>query len=337
MGSCSCSKSTTKPVINTRLKSAWKDAIVANDMISIEFLHSNDPDIINEAIDNNGSRAIHFAIKTKNCKLLEYILENGGDINIRGGECNNSPLHEAVIIEDLFAVRYLFSLSVADDIRNMNDKTPFQICSKNFRRRYCKAKRFSSEKYSSKYKQFSLKTIEERSPHKMYFAGMELSDSSLKLRENERGVDLEQEKYCEQKSENEKLDGIKTNFGNIVGIDVNEIAVALEKIHSKGECNIWQNLAGKTYVLKRQIEIFKILYTLVLSLLRRKHKKVQKPDRECIRNLTIRMCEKLSKIKNDGEIHLTREIFVNRFHVFLYEIYDDMIGEEEDIDSSSEP
>eukprot|EP01084_Bolivina_argentea_P110094 196644_1 len=98
-GFCDCCEKDRRPlgIVKTTVDyKDWADATLKLNISGIKMLHATDPDLIDEAVDEYGTRAIHVAVKTKNHALLKYLLQNGADVNIKGGKDANTALHEAV-------------------------------------------------------------------------------------------------------------------------------------------------------------------------------------------------------------------------------------------------
>merc|ERR1712154_114173 len=102
-------------------------------MAGIKMLHSTDPDLISEPIDGYGSRAIHFAVRERNHELLRYLLENGADVNIKGGKDANTALHEAVLMRDSISTKWLFAFNANNESINRKRRRPFEICHRRFK------------------------------------------------------------------------------------------------------------------------------------------------------------------------------------------------------------
>jgi len=103
------------------------------------MLHSENPDLINECVDNEGHKALHLCIRNKNNALLKYLLQHGVNINAKGGKLQNTALHEAIGVKDMNAVRYLFSFGIDDSIQNANGHRAIELCPRYLKREFMKA------------------------------------------------------------------------------------------------------------------------------------------------------------------------------------------------------
>ena len=100
----SCSPQDERPVINMDVRNTdWADAVKKGNLTGMKILMHGDPELVNEPCDEYGRRALHFAVQNKNQSMITYLMEHKADINIQGGEDNNSLLHEAVLLQDAIA------------------------------------------------------------------------------------------------------------------------------------------------------------------------------------------------------------------------------------------
>eukprot|EP00485_Elphidium_margaritaceum_P016463 CAMPEP_0202725860 /NCGR_PEP_ID=MMETSP1385-20130828/184316_1 /ASSEMBLY_ACC=CAM_ASM_000861 /TAXON_ID=933848 /ORGANISM="Elphidium margaritaceum" /LENGTH=417 /DNA_ID=CAMNT_0049392065 /DNA_START=80 /DNA_END=1334 /DNA_ORIENTATION=+ len=135
-----CSERGHKYQIDTEIKNAhWADAVVRNKLDGVKMLHSENPDLINECVDNEGHKALHLCIRNKNNALLKYLLQHGVNINAKGGKLQNTALHEAIGVKDMNAVRYLFSFGIDDSIQNANGHRAIELCPRYLKREFMKA------------------------------------------------------------------------------------------------------------------------------------------------------------------------------------------------------
>ena len=138
-----CCAEEHQKVHQTEIKNQnWADAVLKNNFTAIKILHHNDPDLINDPVDQCGGVALHYAVRNKNGKLIDYLLNNGANINIQGGPDYNSALHEAAIHQDFKSIRQLFSYGINDKLKNNKGKTALLLLDKKYHREYTKAKQF---------------------------------------------------------------------------------------------------------------------------------------------------------------------------------------------------
>merc|ERR1712228_1893 len=112
-------------------------------MGGIKMLHQEDPDLVNEPVDEYNGQALHYAVKHKNEKLLVYVLETGANINTQAGLKCNSALHEAVSLKDWESVKILFGHGINDELINIDGKRAIDLLqTKKCKREYTKAKQY---------------------------------------------------------------------------------------------------------------------------------------------------------------------------------------------------
>lgn len=257
----------------------WARAVHDNCITGVRIMHSCDPDLINEAIDKYGSRAVHYAIKTKNYELFDYLLQNNANVNLRGGEQQNTPLHEAVFLQNKYFLQKIFSVGAIDDsILNIHGKTALQLCPTIlFRRAYLRAKKFKSRnlanfrqkpeafpQQSEQFRQRRLQSISHSRTQSGSQSLFEVADdslldvitvSSIKLNKAtkaqmiayQREIDGNEIWYRKKISEIELREHTITKFGKIFGLDVDDIGVRLKlkldsEVHENNRGHMWRNL-----------------------------------------------------------------------------------------------
>lgn len=135
MGSQCCKNS--QPDITVK-EPAWAKAVTSGHIESMRNILNNKPEIINEYINNHGICAIHHAVQTKNTRMLEYLLENGVNMNKQRSKDGNTALHIASIARNVNIIRLLFEYRVNDTIVNHKKKTAYDVCTLSFKRTYKK-------------------------------------------------------------------------------------------------------------------------------------------------------------------------------------------------------
>ena len=315
-----CSSSGHRYVIDTDVKNPdWADACNTNKLVGIRMLHAQDPDLINEPVDDTGHKAIHLSIQNKNSEMLQYVLKNGANINARGGKYGNTALHEAVILRDMKAVRHLFSFGIDDTITNIHGKRAIDLCPKSLRREFTKAKT-----YRNKYRQQLNEMQHTRKvTNDITIAGMSLKTNTKEIKKYVKDTNHELNFYRNKKKEIEEREMPQTTFGDDVGCDVDEIAMTLQRVPNPAK--LWQKWAKKQS-LTRQTEIYKILYGLTVLTLKKKNPRSRKPPSQPLKLLTSRFCKQLPK--NKGKRTLTRQHFTKGCHNLLYQLHEEMVNEE---------
>mmetsp|Transcript_38927 Transcript_38927/g.62147 ORF Transcript_38927/g.62147 Transcript_38927/m.62147 type:complete len:347 (+) Transcript_38927:51-1091(+) len=319
---CCNFNSSNKSVIDTEIKSPdWADACVHNKLHGIKMLHAEDPDLINEPVDEHGHKALHLAIQNKNFELLQYLLQNGANINAKGGAHHNTALHEAVLVRDMKAIRTLFSFGIDDSITNRHGTRAIDLCPKSLRREFTKAKSFKNKHrdYLERVEHSKRATLGD-----VTIAGMQLkSTPAAQIRKYIKDTDHALNFYRNKKKEIEERDMPQTTFGDEVGCDVDEIAMTLHFYPHPGK--LWDKWAKK-HALTRQTEIYKILYGLTLLALKEKNPRSKKPRSQPIKSLTSKLCKALPKKK--GKTTLSKEDFVKNMANILFQLHEEMLHDE---------
>jgi ankyrin repeat protein len=86
-------------------------------------------DLIDEK-DENGYTLLHHGVKMGNYEIVDFIIYNGSDVNIRdnGG---NTPLHLAAELNEKEIFKLLLEYGGDITIKNNNQRTPEQIAKMN--------------------------------------------------------------------------------------------------------------------------------------------------------------------------------------------------------------
>ena len=231
MGSTCCSSDGVKYIIDTtsyKKNPDWTDAVNKTNLIGIKYLHAENPDLINESVDNVGHKAIHIAVQKKHGELLLYLLNNGANINEIGGKTANTALHESTLIKDMVAVRLLFSYGIDDQILNTKGSRAIDLLSKSLKREFLKAKQ-----YKNKHRE-QLNANYKRSTADVFIAGMSLRTNTEKIKKYVHQQDHEVNFYKRKKKEIEDREMALTAFGEDCGCDIDEIAMTLQKVPNAG-------------------------------------------------------------------------------------------------------
>merc|ERR1719244_2169146 len=143
-GICCCGGDERTIVVTEIKNQDWARAVTDLNLVGVQFLHHSDPDLVNLPVDLSNGMAIHYAVngcikmRPPSANMLEYLLENGAEINAQGGEGFNSALHYAMLkIVELDSgeskvskekkeplwecVRLLFAFGIDPELKN-NDK-----------------------------------------------------------------------------------------------------------------------------------------------------------------------------------------------------------------------
>ena len=318
-GCCSNDTQSSYIDMDTEIKHQdWANACTNMALAGIRGLHAENPDLIDEPVDNEGHKAIHIAIINKNDKMLLYLLKNGVDINARGGKQRNTALHEAVLLTDKKTIRYLFQHGIDDTITNKNGKRAIDLCPSSFRREFLREKASKTPNNAGGRGLNRMATNNEFS----LYGTTETAD----IQRNVRQMNQEYDYYRRKQREIEEREMVQTIFGDETGCDVDEIAMTLQKFQDKGK--LWKKWAKKESLTK-QTEIYKILFGLTFLTLKKKDPRTKRPPSQPIKKLTTRLCKKLPK--KHRKTVLTKEYFVESCHDLMYQVHDEMVKEESEI------
>jgi len=83
--------------------------------------------LLSQIIGKTGMTALHFAVDTQNIDMINFLLENGADINDPRKLLNNTPLHIAVEKELTDIVDLLLKKDANKELKNSNGKTPLDL------------------------------------------------------------------------------------------------------------------------------------------------------------------------------------------------------------------
>lgn len=88
------------------------------------------PNLLNLCDQNTGNNLIHLSVQNENYPLLEFLIENGGDINSRN--ClEQTPLHLAVQTENHKIINLLLEKNADANVQDINGETPMHIAAYN--------------------------------------------------------------------------------------------------------------------------------------------------------------------------------------------------------------
>eukprot|EP01084_Bolivina_argentea_P103715 185743_1 len=302
----------------------WADAVSKLNVTGIKVLHASNAELIDYPTDEYGSRAIHMVIKHKHYSLLRYLLEHDADINVKGGKNGNTPLHEAVLIEDNISMKWLFAFNANPELTNRLRKKPFDICSRHFKKNYIRAK-LSSDKYRSGTNNRN-KIFGSQSSSPITVAGVSIekthSHNFIKNTNDERIY------YKIKKEEIKNRKAPITAFGAVVGIDLDEIGLTLQKVPTKHRLwNVWIHEHVST--VNTQNDVYKILCGLTWICLKKKHAtKATKPPAKYMKQVTKTLWLRYLPRDCRAKPNLTKHDFVQNFHSYLYQLHDQMLSKQ---------
>jgi len=356
MGTCE----TPGIVVQTEIENEdWATAVTQHQSAAVQMLHHQDAKLVNLPVDTTNGMAIHYAVTTipssdskkalRDESMLEYLLENGANVNAQGGELFNSALHYAVIeivkmyekkehnerIEPLWqCVRLLYRFGIKENLRNNENKTALDIIDVTFgdekllktfkQRKYAGNEHGNTQKSNHTPVHSNSRNDSKEKPSGVLIGGMDLDDKANDLIIKKYIKDTSAAtKVMKKKMENISKRTIpQTEFGEHCGVDPDEIAVEMQKIPDLGK--VWHKCTKghDTMEVHRQTDIYKILYSLTVMVLRKKNPTAKKPPQEAVKKLTVKISAKLPAIK--GKHVLEKRYFVEEFYRLLYILHDEL-------------
>jgi len=326
--SCQCCRpSDYQPVANTEIRNQdWADAIQKGNFTAIAILHHADPGCINEPVDEQGHTALHYAVKNKDQKLLEYLLNNHVNINAQGGPDYNSALHEAVKLYDWDTIRKLFGYGINDQLRNAHGKVAVDLCIKRYKREFTKAKQFRKkhkDQYTNRHKAHV-----KNNRSAVMLAGLNLDDTGEKnikeIKNYVKKTDHEQNFFRRKQEEIDQRDMAVTSFGEDTGIEVDEIAMCIK---DEDLAKVWVKYAPKNADhITKLTEIHKLLFGITNFALKRKNPRSKRAPNDAVRKLSDAFVKKLPRKR--GKYTLEKAEFCKHVHNLLFALHDEWVEKE---------
>ena len=109
------------------------NTIKSNDFKKFEEILKENISLINK-LNNNGLSLLHYSVIKNNKKILELLLNNGADVNIKSSKMKRTPLHLAYIYQNNSSddiINLLIKYGAKDDILDSNYKKPSQYKKNN--------------------------------------------------------------------------------------------------------------------------------------------------------------------------------------------------------------
>ncbi|MCR4556007.1 MAG: ankyrin repeat domain-containing protein [Alphaproteobacteria bacterium] len=95
--------------------------------LSIEWVKQRiDEGLINDAVDESGNTLLHVAVTNNNIEIIEFLLKNNADLNIKN-EVGNTALHNAVMQENLSIVSLLLEHKAKPNLGNQGGTSPLML------------------------------------------------------------------------------------------------------------------------------------------------------------------------------------------------------------------
>ena len=109
------------------------NTIKSNDFKKFEEILKENISLLNK-LNNNGLSLLHYSVIKNNKKILELLLNNGADVNIKSSKMKRTPLHLAYIYQNNSSddiINLLIKYGAKDDILDSNNKKPSQYKKNN--------------------------------------------------------------------------------------------------------------------------------------------------------------------------------------------------------------
>jgi len=320
---------TYKPVIDTQtLNKDWSDAVINGKIAGIKGLHQEDPDLINEMVDEHGHTAIHVAVKDQRMDILTYLLDNGVDINMRGGPFFNTALHEAVLSENRSIIGALYKHGINDELLNIRKHKAIDLCTDKFKRHFLKAKQSGIQQQRDN-SSTTAKPV-NRMPS-VRVVGIDVNDMSKSktLRRYLEETDDANAVYMAKRQEialRNKKHEMLTAFGEECGVEVDEIAM---RIKDEDLEKVWNKMVpSKAKEVTKRTDVYKILYACTMIAIKQKYNASRRPPATAIQKLTTRLVAILPNNKAmRRQTSLTQEVFCKHITELLLKVHQQMVDE----------
>ena len=142
---CTTGSSEDAALINTqdhgKRNERWAKAVLDGNFVGCQYVHLDDQDVIDQVVDiKTGEHAIHIAVKTHNTHLLEFLQQHHVNVDSQTYDTKNTALHLAAAANNVNMIRALLMMGADVDIRNAEKKLPRDLCTKNIKREFNRAK-----------------------------------------------------------------------------------------------------------------------------------------------------------------------------------------------------
>ena len=303
-----------------------------NNLAGIKILHKYNTDIIDFAIDELGTTAIHHVVKERQLPAMHFLLNNGVNVNVRGGLWLNTPLHEAVMNKDWHMARELFQHGADEKMTNRDGKTPLDFVQNGQERRmFVKAKqRGVQQRESARTEQDSaneamrvvdgyIRRVQRVLPcdTNVYYTVPELV--------NRICFEFYFECFDHKRREIRAREIHLTSFGDECGVEVDQIAMTLYDGSAHLE-NMWSKIAAGDREVTKRTKMYKLLYALTVVTKRKKAPWSGKPPVEQIKKLTTMVYKKLPKKR--AKRVLSKEYFLEHLSGILLALHDELVQKE---------
>ena len=106
---------------NHELNKLWVKAVKDKNFVACKLMLEEDPLLVNSIVSIGGESGCHFAVRCKHTELLEFLIDNNCDINVKDIN-GNTALHSAALRHNTKCIRILLENGAKYDIMNRKRK-----------------------------------------------------------------------------------------------------------------------------------------------------------------------------------------------------------------------
>ena len=131
-----------------------------------------------------------------------------------------------------------------------------------------------------------------------------------------------------------------TDFGRIIGCEVDELGAFFEKLDEEGREDLWKKIMHGHKTLEKPTDVKKLLLALCATVVRAKLLKAGKSVKHLkiednpVEYLVGVLRRKFPRDKRNKKV-LTKSVFVKKLHQWFYEIHDSIDWQETTMESTS--
>jgi len=220
---------------------------------------------------------------------------------------------------DVESMKLLIKCGADVEIRNNSNQSFRDVCHASIKGYFTKAKIARMAKQG-------LPTEKNVDGQEILVYGVnvgEISQHELKQNDNNNNEKTMQQISKEGVCNNVKKNTKAADFGKKIECEVYEIAFYVEKIRNKGI--IWDKLMQYQHIenITTHNQLCVLIKAVICMVLKNPRKQFDELDSQLIYELASKIEEKLLKSQNNSTFEFTKNYFVNKFHICLYEIHDE--------------
>ncbi|ETO20905.1 ankyrin repeat protein [Reticulomyxa filosa] len=122
MGSICCKEGQYEPI--EQIPQDWSSAVTNGETTGVQYLHADDPSLVDKPVDKQGRKALHIAAANNYVEIVEYLLANGANVNAVAPRTGDTALHEAARINAIPVIRLLLQNGGNPNIANRKRQKP---------------------------------------------------------------------------------------------------------------------------------------------------------------------------------------------------------------------